>query len=35
MAGQDPANTADLYLANLAIEEAVYQSHTEGRRIAV
>lgn len=28
-----PANRADLYLANMAVEEAVYRSHAEGRRI--
>jgi len=34
-AGTPPANRADLYLANLLIEEAVYRSHAEGRRISL
>jgi D-apiose dehydrogenase len=34
-AGEAPANRADHYLSNLLIEEAVYRSHAEGRRILV
>ncbi len=33
--GRAPAvNTAEHYLANLRIEEAIYESHNQGRRIA-
>jgi D-apiose dehydrogenase len=34
-AGEVPANRADHYLANLHIEEAIYLSHAEGRRIVL
>jgi predicted dehydrogenase len=34
-AGTEPANRADRYLANIMIEEAVYRSDAEGRRITL
>jgi predicted dehydrogenase len=34
-AGAPVENTARQYLANLRVQEAVYRSHAEGRRIAL
>jgi predicted dehydrogenase len=33
--GTTPYNTGEAYLANLAIEEAIYLSHAQGRKVGL